>query len=128
MLLLPDQTYEEASRELLTVLRLCDDFLSTYRIRPEFFCRYRERLAALHCQELMSAAPRPATTSASVSTPSASQSGNTHNQNLQLFINCCTLLSLFYDPFWIYGISVYSPTYDRVSLIYAPKLMIARVK
>ncbi|KAG8247604.1 hypothetical protein J6590_101478 [Homalodisca vitripennis] len=67
MLLLPDQTYEEASREFLTVAKLCDDFLAQYRIRPEFFCRYRERLAALKCQGFMSApACRTSSSSGSV--------------------------------------------------------------
>jgi hypothetical protein len=48
MLLLPDETYEEGARnaqEMLAVLTLYDDFLARHRIRPEFFCKYREKLA-----------------------------------------------------------------------------------
>jgi hypothetical protein len=48
MLLLPDETYEEGARnaeEMLAVLRLYDDFLARHRIRPEFFCKYREKVA-----------------------------------------------------------------------------------
>lgn len=48
MLLLPDETYEEGARnaeEMLAVLRLYDDFLARHRIRPEFFCKYREKIA-----------------------------------------------------------------------------------
>jgi hypothetical protein len=48
MLLLPDETYEEGARnaeEMLAVLRLYDDFLTRHRIRPEFFCKYREKVA-----------------------------------------------------------------------------------
>ncbi|XP_034940229.1 unconventional myosin-IXb isoform X2 [Chelonus insularis] len=67
-MLLPDETYEERaaasssrtsySNELvlddmdevevakaLAVLQKCDDFLERYNIKPEFFCRHRERLA-----------------------------------------------------------------------------------
>ncbi|XP_046742392.1 uncharacterized protein LOC124409043 [Diprion similis] len=73
MMLLPDETYEErsASRrsssasngnadslednednedvvdaaKALADLKRCDDFLKRHNIRPEFFCRHRERLA-----------------------------------------------------------------------------------
>jgi hypothetical protein len=48
MLLLPDETYEQGARnaeEMLAVLRLYDDFLARHRIRPEFFCKYREKIA-----------------------------------------------------------------------------------
>lgn len=48
MLLLPDETYEEGARnaqEMLAVLRLYDEFLARHRIRPEFFCKYREKVA-----------------------------------------------------------------------------------
>ncbi|XP_046478520.1 unconventional myosin-Va isoform X1 [Neodiprion pinetum] len=70
MMLLPDETYEErsASRRsssasngnadslednddvvdaarALADLKRCDDFLKRHNIRPEFFCRHRERLA-----------------------------------------------------------------------------------
>lgn len=42
-MLLPDETYEEsaaAACHLLAMLRVYDDFLARYRIRPEFFCRW----------------------------------------------------------------------------------------
>ena len=48
MLLMPDETYEEGARnaqQMLAVLRLYDDFLARHRIRPEFFCKYREKVA-----------------------------------------------------------------------------------
>ncbi|KAF7388669.1 unconventional myosin-Va isoform X1 [Vespula maculifrons] len=66
-MLLPDETYEERSSfnsisnnttedlfdnidefeaaKALAVLQKCDDFLKRHGIRPEFFCRHRERLA-----------------------------------------------------------------------------------
>ncbi|KAI4483515.1 hypothetical protein M0802_013314 [Mischocyttarus mexicanus] len=66
-MLLPDETYEERSSfnsisntttedlfddideyeaaKALAVLQKCDDFLKKYGIRPEFFCKHRERLA-----------------------------------------------------------------------------------
>lgn len=47
-MLLPDETYEKravAAGHLLAVLRAYDDFLARHRIRPEFFCRYREKEA-----------------------------------------------------------------------------------
>lgn len=43
VMLLPDETYEQsaaAASHLLAVLRVYDDFLARYRIRPEFFCRW----------------------------------------------------------------------------------------
>lgn len=68
-MLLPDETYEEHSSvgsvdslgkkycdgftsdideveaaKALAVLQKCDDFLRVYNIRPEFFCRHRERV------------------------------------------------------------------------------------
>lgn len=57
-MLLPDETYEARSSsaliadvdeieaaKALTALRRCDEFLKRHGIRPEFFCRHRERLA-----------------------------------------------------------------------------------
>lgn len=64
-MLLPDETYEERSSssrrsscpnvlvdideveaaKALAAFRKCDDFLKRHGIRPEFFCRHRERLA-----------------------------------------------------------------------------------
>lgn len=64
-MLLPDETYEERSSssrrsscpnvladideveaaKALAAFRKCDEFLKRYGIRPEFFCRHRERLA-----------------------------------------------------------------------------------
>ncbi|KAG5883087.1 hypothetical protein JTB14_003198 [Gonioctena quinquepunctata] len=47
-MLLPDETYEQnamVAGHLLAMLRMYDDFLSHYRIRPEFFCRYKEKQA-----------------------------------------------------------------------------------
>ncbi|XP_018336090.1 unconventional myosin-IXb isoform X2 [Agrilus planipennis] len=48
-MLLPDEKYEDRSAmvagQMLALLRLYDDFLAKYRIRPEFFCRYREKEA-----------------------------------------------------------------------------------
>ncbi|KAG7205425.1 hypothetical protein KM043_007418 [Ampulex compressa] len=64
-MLLPDETYEERSSSsrrsscpnvlpeldeldaarALAALRKCDEFLKRHGIRPEFFCRHRERLA-----------------------------------------------------------------------------------
>ncbi|XP_076246959.1 unconventional myosin-IXb-like dachs [Calliopsis andreniformis] len=64
-MLLPDETYEERSSssrrsscpnvladideveagKALAAFRKCDEFLMRYGIRPEFFCRHRERLA-----------------------------------------------------------------------------------
>jgi hypothetical protein len=41
-MLLPDETYEQGAvvaGHLLAMLRVYDDFLARYRIRPEFFCR-----------------------------------------------------------------------------------------
>ena len=65
--LLPDETYEERSAsskresvclknidneldeveaaKALATFRKCDDFLKRYGIRPEFFCKHREKLA-----------------------------------------------------------------------------------
>ncbi|XP_011499278.1 PREDICTED: uncharacterized protein LOC105363308 [Ceratosolen solmsi marchali] len=43
-----EETYESAPAEVakaLAAFRKCDEFLQRHRIRPEFFCRYRERLA-----------------------------------------------------------------------------------
>ncbi|CAH0772420.1 unnamed protein product [Bemisia tabaci] len=45
-MLLPDQTYKEQECEEV-VLQACDQLLARYRIRPEFFCRFRENVAAL---------------------------------------------------------------------------------
>lgn len=57
-MLLPDETYEARSSnaliadvdeieaaKALAALRRCDEFLKRHGIRPEFFCRHRERLA-----------------------------------------------------------------------------------
>lgn len=33
------------AKKALAVLQKCDEFLQRYNIRPEFFCRHRERLA-----------------------------------------------------------------------------------
>lgn len=64
-MLLPDETYEERSSssrrsscpnvladideveaaKALAAFRKCDEFLKRHGIRPEFFCRHRERLA-----------------------------------------------------------------------------------
>ncbi|XP_076685123.1 unconventional myosin-IXb-like dachs isoform X1 [Andrena cerasifolii] len=64
-MLLPDETYEERSSssrrtscpnvladideveaaKALAAFRKCDEFLKRYGIRPEFFCRHRERIA-----------------------------------------------------------------------------------
>jgi hypothetical protein len=58
-MLLPDETYETRSSssvliadvdeieaaKALAALRRCDEFLKRHGIRPEFFCRHRERLA-----------------------------------------------------------------------------------
>lgn len=57
-MLLPDETYEARSTNVpiadadeiqaakaLAALRRCDEFLKKHGIRPEFFCRHRERLA-----------------------------------------------------------------------------------
>lgn len=57
-MLLPDETYEARSSSVLiadvdeieaakalAALRRCDEFLKRHGIRPEFFCRHRERLA-----------------------------------------------------------------------------------
>ncbi|XP_012278608.1 unconventional myosin-IXb [Orussus abietinus] len=63
-MLLPDETYEErssssarsscqdegavdevAAAKALAAFRKCDEFLARHGIRPEFFCRHRERLA-----------------------------------------------------------------------------------
>lgn len=57
-MLLPDETYEAKSSNVLLMdvdeieaakalaaLRRCDEFLNKHGIRPEFFCRHRERLA-----------------------------------------------------------------------------------
>uniref|UniRef100_A0A1Y1LI47 Myosin motor domain-containing protein n=3 Tax=Photinus pyralis TaxID=7054 RepID=A0A1Y1LI47_PHOPY len=47
-MLLPDETYEQntaVAGHLLAVLRVYDDFLARHRIRPEFFCRHREKEA-----------------------------------------------------------------------------------
>lgn len=57
-MLLPDETYEERSPNVLiadvdeieaakalAAFRRCDEFLKRHGIRPEFFCRHRERLA-----------------------------------------------------------------------------------
>ncbi|XP_032669499.1 unconventional myosin-IXb isoform X1 [Odontomachus brunneus] len=57
-MLLPDETYEARSTNVLiadvdeieaakalAALRRCDEFLKRHGIRPEFFCRHRERLA-----------------------------------------------------------------------------------
>lgn len=57
-MLLPDETYEARSANVLiadvdeieaakalAALRRCDEFLKRHGIRPEFFCRHRERLA-----------------------------------------------------------------------------------
>jgi hypothetical protein len=46
-MLLPDETYEECAqscRQLLELLRDYDDFLRRHRIRPDFFCRYNEKM------------------------------------------------------------------------------------
>lgn len=46
-MLLPDETYEQNARaagHLLAVLRVYDDFLARHRIKPEFFCRYGEKI------------------------------------------------------------------------------------
>lgn len=64
VMLLPDQTYENRSytcrslstgdifdishgkiEKTLAVLHKCDEFLKRYRIKPEFFCKHREKLA-----------------------------------------------------------------------------------
>lgn len=43
-LVLGDMDEVEAAKAL-AVLQKCDEFLQRYNIRPEFFCRHRERLA-----------------------------------------------------------------------------------
>ncbi|OXU24244.1 hypothetical protein TSAR_014425 [Trichomalopsis sarcophagae] len=40
-----DSMHELAVAKALAAFRKCDEFLQRHRIRPEFFCRYRERLA-----------------------------------------------------------------------------------
>ena len=40
-----DDVDEAEVAKALAAFRKCDEFLHRYRIRPEFFCRYRERLA-----------------------------------------------------------------------------------
>ncbi|RZF39455.1 hypothetical protein LSTR_LSTR000976 [Laodelphax striatellus] len=49
-MLLPDQTYEEASAELAVLF----SFLARHRIRPEFFCRYRQHLRVCQQRNLVS--------------------------------------------------------------------------
>ncbi|KAF5298984.1 hypothetical protein FQA39_LY11616 [Lamprigera yunnana] len=47
-MLLPDETYEQntaTAGHLLAVLRVYDDFLTRHKIRPEFFCRHKEKEA-----------------------------------------------------------------------------------
>ncbi|KAF7268136.1 hypothetical protein GWI33_018699 [Rhynchophorus ferrugineus] len=46
IMLLPDETYEQSAGSLLQLLHILEDydsFLQAHRIRPEFFCRYREK-------------------------------------------------------------------------------------
>lgn len=40
-----ESMHELAVAKALAAFRKCDEFLQRHRIRPEFFCRYRERLA-----------------------------------------------------------------------------------
>ncbi|XP_049862358.1 uncharacterized protein LOC126355893 isoform X3 [Schistocerca gregaria] len=58
MLLRPDETYEQAARQLLWVLSRYDEFLERHRIRPDFFCRHREKQALQRCLGAAIAQPR----------------------------------------------------------------------